>query len=248
MCLRLLKSVLAALPLVLLCSVAPASAQIVQSVQFGGGGFFPRGIDSRASGDILTRHFFGEPLPGNPNVTDALLFNISDFRSGHVFGEWNVGIGQHIEAGIDVGLYGRTVPTLFTDVVNDQTGNDIVQDLHLRVIPITAIVRFLPFGTAATVQPYVGAGVSAMHFKYTEVGEFIDPNTLDIQPGSSVASGFAPGGVLLGGVRFPLGGDIYGFAVEGRYLFGVGTLGSGFASDKIDLGGGELNFAFLLHF
>lgn len=240
---RLLLSTLA----VVLVATA-ASAQTVHSVQLGVGGFFPRGLDGRADGDVLARNFFGEPMPADPTVTDALAFRVSDFKSGHVFGEWNVAIGRHIEFGAGLGFYKRTVPTVYLDVV-DENNFEIEQELRLRVVPITALVRFLPFGGSGDVQPYVGAGISALRFRYSEVGDFVDPSTLDIFPDRVVANGTALGGLLLGGVRVPLGGDIYGLGLEGRYQFGVGDLPEGqFVADKIDLGGGQFNVTFLVRF
>jgi hypothetical protein len=225
-----------------------ASAQTVHSVQIGVGGVFPRGLDGRATGDILARNFFGEPMPGDPSVTDALAFRISDFKTGQIFGEWNVAFGRRVEFGAGLGFYRRTVPTVYLDVV-DQNDFEIEQELKLRVVPLTALVRFMPFGGPGDVQPYVGAGITALRFRYSEVGDFVDPATLDIFPGRFVATGTAFGGLLLGGLRIPLGGDIYGMGLEGRYQFGVGDLPEDeFVADKIDLGGGQFNVTFLVRF
>jgi hypothetical protein len=134
---------------VLLSIAIPASAQVVQSFHVMTGGFFPRGIDSRDANDVLSRNFVGEFMPGDPTVTDALAFEIKDFRTGHLFGEWNVAFGDHIEVGAGLGFYRRSVPTLYLDVV-DENRLDIEQTLKLRVVPFTALVRFLPFGNAQT--------------------------------------------------------------------------------------------------
>jgi hypothetical protein len=236
--------------LLFLLMAAPASAQVVQSVQFGVGGVFPRGLDARAADDILVRNYFGESLPGAPDLTDALAFDISDFRSGQLFGEWNVAFGDHIEFGAGVGVYGRTVPTVYYDLVDEQ-GLEIEQRLRLRVVPVTGLVRFLPFGRAGSVQPYVGAGISALNFRYSETGQFVDGETLDVFDDHYSTSGTALGGLVLGGIRFPLGGDIYAFGIEGRYQFGQGNTGGAanrLLADKIDLGAAQLNFTFLVRF
>ena len=237
--------------LALILVATAASAQAVHSVQIGVGGVFPRGLDGRDQDDILLRNFLGQPMPGDPSLSDALAFRIGDFKSGHIFGEWNVALGRHIEFGAGLGYYRRTVPTVYLDVV-DQDGFEIEQELRLRVVPITALVRFLPFGGPGDVQPYVGAGISALRFRYSEIGDFVDPETLDIfpnPPGQYVGKGTAVGGLLLGGVRIPLGGDIYGMGIEGRYQFGVGDLPEDeFVARKIDLGGGQFNVTFLVRF
>jgi opacity protein-like surface antigen len=233
-----------------LLAATPASAQVVQSIQFGGGLFSPRGFDSRVDGDVLRRDFDGRSLNGAPNLTDALVFKMSDFRTGHVFGEWSVDIGKHLEVGAGVGFAQRAVPSVYLDVV-DQNGRDIDQTLKLQVVPITAVVRFLPFGGPGDVQPYVGAGVGAVHFRYSEFGRFVDSDTLDIFNDRFTATGTAPAGVILGGVKFPIGGDIYSLNLEGRYLRAVGDTGGldkGFLGDKIDLSGGMFNVAFQVRF
>jgi hypothetical protein len=233
-----------------LLAATPASAQVVQSIQFGGGLFSPRGFDSRADGDVLRRDFDGQPLNGAPNLSDALVFNMSDFRTGHVFGEWNVGFGKHLEIGAGVGFSQRAVPSVYLDVV-DQNGRDIDQTLKLQMVPVTAVVRFLPFGGPGEVQPYIGAGIGAVHYRYSETGRFVDSDTLDIFNGRFVTTGTAPAGVFLGGVKLPIGGDIYSLNLEGRYLHAVGNTGglsNNFLDDKIDLSGGMFTVAFQVRF
>lgn len=231
-----------------LLTATAASAQTVQSVQVGGGFVFPRGLEGRASGDVLVRNFFGEPMPADPLLSDALAFEIGDFRTGQIFGEWNIAFSRHVEFGAGLGFYRRTVNTVYLDVV-DQDGFEIQQELGLRIIPVMGLVRFLPFGRPGDVQPYVGAGLGTLLYRYSEVGDFVDPENLDIFPAKYSATGAAFGGMLLGGVRFPVGGDIYGLGIEGRYQWGVGDLPSDqFVADKIDLSGGQLNFTFLVRF
>jgi hypothetical protein len=230
--------------------VTPASAQVVQSLQVGIGFFGPKGFDSRVDGDVLVRDAFGEELPAFPGLSDALAFDMSDFRGGQLFGEWNFAFGNHVEVGAGVGFYRRSVPTVYFDLV-DEFGDEIEQELRLQVVPVTAVVRFLPFGRAGDVQPYVGAGVGMFNFRYSEIGRFVDPETLDIFEDRFTASGASPGGVVLGGLRIPLGGDIYGLTLEGRYLFATGDTGgidAGFLDEKIDLGGGQFNVGFLVRF
>jgi len=240
----------AGLVIVGLLAATPASAQVVQSIQFGGGFFAPRGIDSRADGDVLRRDFDGLPLRGAPNLTDALVFNISDFRSGHVFGEWSVGLGKHLELGAGVGFTQRAVPSVYLDVV-DQSNRDIDQTLKLQMVPMTAVVRFLPFGGPGDVQPYVGVGVGAIRYRYSEFGRFVDSDTLDIFSDRFTATGTAPAGIFLGGLKLPIGGDVLSLTLEGRYQRAVGDTGGldkGFLDDKIDLSGGMFNVGFQVKF
>jgi hypothetical protein len=224
---------------------APASAQVVQSVQIGVGVFVPRSFDNRVPGDVLV-----EDLSSTANNPNPLLFAIGDFRSAQISGEWNVAFGNHLEVGAGVGYFQRSVPSVYRDLVNSD-GSEIAQSLRLRVVPVSAVIRFLPLGRASTVQPYAGVGVSALNFRYSETGQFVDNSDLSVFDARYVATGTAVGPLLLVGLRMPIRGDIYAFTVEGRYQFGAGNTGgaaNGFVNSKIDLGGWNTTFGFLVRF
>lgn len=222
----------------MLGAAAAASAQVVQSVQIGVGGFFPRGEDTRPNDDVLIKDL---------NNFNRMLFLISDFRGATISGEWNIGFGRNVEVGIGTGYFRRTVPSIYADVTFP-SGQEIEQTLRLRVIPVTAVVRFLPLGNPAGFQPYVGAGVSALNFRYSEIGDFVDDFDNSIFNARFITSGTATGPVLLGGFRAPLGGDIYAFTTELRYQWGRGNLPSDFLGSQVDLGGLHLNFGVLVRF
>ena len=251
---RLTRTMARAGVLALLLAALPsiAAAQVVHSVSFGAGIFFPRGADARVDGDVLVANLTQPDVPGFPGVTSSLQFEIGRFRSYPIFGEWHIGIGKHIEVSAGAGYYSRKVNSRYRDLVNSaRNDEDIRQTLTLRAIPITGIVRFLPLADAASVQPYVGAGVTAINFRYAETGEFVDPSDLAIFNDQFEAKGTALGGLILAGVRLPMGGDVYAFNVEGRYQFASGDTGgtaANFLGDKIDLSGGSLNFSFLVRF
>jgi hypothetical protein len=232
----------------MLMVAAPASAQVVQSIQFGGGLFFPRGVDSRATGDVLVANLTNKgTIPG---FTDELVFELKDFRSGQVSGEWNVTFGDRVEIGAGVGYYSRAVPSVYRDFV-DLDRSEIEQTLRLRIVPIMATVRFMPFGHAGSAQPYIGAAAGVLRYRYSEIGQFVDPSNFDIFDDRYTVSGSAPGGAFLGGVKLPLGGDIYGLNLEYRYQFGTGDTGgasNGFLDEKLDLSGGSFNVSFQIRF
>jgi opacity protein-like surface antigen len=224
-----------------LAIATPASAQVVQAVQVGFGAFLPRGFDSRVEGDTLVE---------NLSTFEPLAFEVREFRNVNVFGEWIVAVGDYVEGAAGIGYYGKTVPSVYRNLV-DADGSEIEQDLRLRIIPISGVVRFLPFGRAGDFQPYVGAGVTIMNWRYSEVGEFVDTVDFTIFPARFVASGTTPGGLVLGGIRIPIQGDIYALTAEYRYQFGSADTGGadeGFLGDKIDLSGGNFNVGFLVRF
>ena len=138
--------------------------------------------------------------------------------------------------------------TLYRDF-EDSDGTQIEQELKLRVVPITASLRFLPLGRDAAVEPYIGAGIGFFNWRYSEVGEFIDFSDDSIFLNRYTADGTSVGPVILAGLRAPIGDA---FTVGGEFRWqkatGDGLLDEGFLADKIDLGGWTTNFTFGFRF
>ena len=239
---------LAGITIVLLALTTAASAQVVQSVHFGLGYFRPLGVQSRVPGDVLVEDLFPTATPDL-----GLAFDVSDFSAGKLFGEWTIGWHDRFEFGVGASFYGQTVHSVYRDMVNELPSGariEIEQDLRLRVLPVTALVRVLAF-RPGSIQPYIGGGISAVNWRYSEVGEFVDSFDYTVFPDNYVADGTDLGGVFVAGVRWPIKGDIYGLTTEYRFAKATGDTGgtaAGFLSDKIDLGGHQWNFGFLIRF
>jgi outer membrane protein W len=230
--LRLMSAGLVTLVVLGVVGTPPASAQ--QQISFSVGGFSPRSEDARTTGDVLV------------NNLDFLAFRISDF-SGPLFGaEYLTGLGDNFDAGLGVGFYQRTVPTVYNDFVNTN-GTEIEQDLKLRVVPFTATVRWLPMGHHNGVEPYIGAGVGVFNYRYSESGQFLATDK-SIFRGTFVGSGTTTGPVILGGVRVPVGS--WGVGGELRYQSAKGDLPADqdFSGNKIDLGGFTYTFTINIRF
>lgn len=224
--------------LVLLATPSLAHAQ--QSLNLSVGGFVPRGEDARGrdggrSDDVLV------------NNLDFLAFDFKEFNGFTANAEYLVGLGDYLDAGLGVGLYRRTVPSVYADFVN-VNGAEIHQDLRLRIVPFTATVRFLPFGRSAALHPYVGAGLGVFNWRYSESGEFVDFRDRSIYRDSFVGSGTATGPVVIGGLRIPT--SLVDIGGEVRYQNATGDLpgAEDFAADKIDLGGWTYLVTFNIHF
>jgi opacity protein-like surface antigen len=229
-----------------LCVPAAASAQIrqvsssndhKQTLNFTLGYFALNGFDSRDDDDVL----LAEVQNAQP-----LLFEIKDFNSAQVGGEYLFGIGSRFEAGVGIGYSQRTVHSIYAHVTHaDDT--EIEQDLKLRQIPVafTGRVLLLPRGSA--VEPYVGAGIVAIRWRYSETGEFVADNR-DIFPARYIAEGTASGPIVLGGVRAPFGNWSVGGEVRWQKAVGTKLLDEGFLTDRLDLGGWTTNFTFGVRF
>lgn len=221
---------------VVLSSAAPAQAQITQSVNLGVGWFMVRGEDSRGDDDVLVQDL------------QSLAFEIKDFNGPLVNGEWLIGFGDRLEVGFGAGFYQRTVPSVYADLI-DSDGSEIEQDLKLRIVPLTATVKFLPIGRAGDFQPYVGGGAALLNWKYSEIGEFVDFSDNSIFRDRYVASGSTVAPILFGGVRLPVSGDVFAVNGELRWQGGKGdTTDTGLLADEIDLGGFSFIAAFQIRF
>jgi hypothetical protein len=223
--------------------LAPAAAQAQirqvpstehrQSIGFTAGGFFPKGEDSRVTGDTVLADL------------DDLLFQIKDFKGGSFSGEWLYSFGEYVESGIGVGFYQRSVPSVYRGFVN-ANGTEIEQNLKLRTVPVTATVRFLPIGHGS-VEPYVGAGIGIFNWRYSEVGDFVDSSDSSIFRARYAANGTAVGPVILAGIRVPIA-DVWDIGGEVQYQRASGDTKpqeSQLLGDKIDLGG--VNALFTMH-
>ncbi len=198
----------------------PASAQ---SISLNLGGFVPRSEDSRVTGDVLYENL------------NFLAYDIKEFKGVTFGGEFLFPLGNNLEAGVGLHYYQRTVPSVYADMVNSN-GAEIEQDLKLRIVPITMVVRFMPLGRRASFQPYIGAGLGLLAWRYSESGEFVDFNDDSIFRDKYTANGTAVSPVIVGGIRIPLT-RAFAFGGEVRYQKADVEIGNDFYGDRLDLGG-----------
>lgn len=201
------------------------TAYAQQSIVINAGYFSARGAESRIFDDVVLE-----------NLNDFAI-DVKDFNGGTVNAEWLVGLGDFFDVGVGVGFYRQTVPSVYFDFI-DEEGFEIEQDFRLRVAPVTATIRVLPLGRHAAIEPFLGVGVGVFNWRYTEVGDFIDFNTDEVFFDEFVADGTDVGGVVFGGVRFPVS-DHVSVGGELRYQFANGRVGidQGFLAERIDLSG-----------
>ena len=237
------RSLLGAAAAMMVLASAPAEAQIMrvgstsdsrQAFGFTLGYFTVKDNDSRVDGDVIF------------NDQDSLLFETKDFNGASFGGEYLFALTDYIELGAGISYYERSVPSIYRSLQNVD-GSEIEQDLKLRQIPISATARFVLLGRRTAFQPYIGAGITWIKWRYSESGEFVDFDD-QIFRDTFTASGTETGPVILGGVRFPvadvwtIGGEVRWHRAEGE----TGGIDKGFLGDKIDLGGLTYNFA--VHF
>jgi len=236
--------------LVILLAPAAASAQIQQvgtssseprsTVNFTIGYFALKGLESRVDEDVLLNDLQNQ---------HPLLFEVKDFNSAVFGAEYLLAIGPHFEAGVGVGYSQRTVPSVYADLTHPPQGSgpEIVQELKLKQVPVTFTGRFLLLPRGSSVEPYVGAGLVAIRYRYSEVGEFVD-DFGDIFPARYVKDGVALGPTVFGGLRAPVGNWTVGGEVRWQKAEGTDLFEEGFLGDRLDLGGWHANFTFGFRF
>lgn len=196
--------------------LAPAAASAQNALNLSIGGFTPRGLDGRPADDVL---FIDSATLATFNQSSGI--DVSEFNGPTIGAEWLIGFGGNFEGSLGIGYYQRTVPSSYADFT-DQSGNEIQQDLKLRIVPFTATVRFLPLGHRSGIVPYIGGGVGVFAYRYSETGRFVDFSDNSIFTASFSGSGSATGPVILGGVRFPVGSALVGGEI--RYQNAKGDL------------------------
>jgi hypothetical protein len=209
--------------------LAPTPGYAQQSVNIYVGGFVPRSLDARTNGDVIANNLTCvDPF-------NCLSFRLSDFNAATVGGEWEFPLISHLDGSLGLGISSKSVGSVNANLVNSD-GTEIQQTLKLRIVPFTALIRFLPLPRDAPIQPYIGAGVGILAWRYSETGAFVDSSN-NIFQSNSVGSGWATGPVVIFGATVPLGA--WGVGFEGRYQSAAGDLPAdqGFAGPKIDLGG-----------
>ena len=237
------RRLLSMVALVLLLAPAAASAQIRQvgqsspsttrsTLEFSIGYFGLKGIESREADDVLV----GDLVNDHP-----LLFEVNDLNRATFNGQYLFAAARQIEVGVGLGFSQRTISTVYADLTHSN-GDEIRQDLKLRMIPVNFTGRFLilPRGSSV-VEPYIGGGITAIRYQYSEVGEFVD-DFGTIFPAVYKTDGTAAGPIVLAGVRAPVenwtvGGEFAWQKVVANVPPDTGLLGT-----KLDLGGWNFNF------
>jgi opacity protein-like surface antigen len=215
----------------LVAGAAPAQAQD-QGFSISLGYFAPRGADSRVSGDVLNANRCFDTT----FVCEPLLFEVDDFGAASIGGEYLIGIGKYVEAGVGVGFYQQTVSSIY-EFVTRPDGSEIEQDLKLRIVPLTATLKFVPTGRDAKFQPYIGAGIAALMWDYSETGEFVDTDDNSIYRDTFEADGTEVAPVIFGGIRAPIAASVM-LGGEVRYQKAEAELpADDFLGDRLDLGG-----------
>jgi opacity protein-like surface antigen len=206
------------------------------------GAFFPRAQSARCPAGSTDCSIFAD---------NSELFTVgkSDWVGWYGGAEYSFNVADHVEMGLSIDGYGKTVPTNYRDFTRPN-GDEIFQDLKLTIVPVGVSLRVLPLDRFAPIQPYVTIGGDVVFYQYEEFGDFIDfgtPNN-DIFSDSFKSDGAAIGGHAAAGLRIPLGHD-FAITAEGRYQFAQKKhMGRDFDQNNIDLNGASATIGVRLRF
>ncbi|MGY8778128.1 MAG: hypothetical protein ACKVIN_08395 [Longimicrobiales bacterium] len=174
-----------------------------------------------------------------------------DFDSPYIGGELGVRLSNQIDIAIAVGYQGSSTQSELRDWV-DLDDLPITQVTELQQIPVTASLKFYPFGRGRslgrfawvpqTISPFIGAGVGVISYDLRLHGDFVDYETYDIF--YDTLSLDSEGDAFL--ARASAGFNIsfsnqFLFTIEGRYGWSDGDLDGDFIGfEQIDLDGLQL--------
>jgi hypothetical protein len=200
-----------------------------QTVNFTFGGLRLTKFEDRDAEDVIVANL------------GLLEFDPDELTKGSwiVGAEWLLPIGNFVEAGAGFAFSGRReAASFYREFEEFGTGADIVQDISLRVHPVSFTVRAVPLGQRVSVQPYFGGGLGLFRYEYVEEGDFLDFafDPPAIFTDTYEATGWQPGLILLGGVRWA--GETATVGGEIRYHRAVADLDTDlFVAPELNLGG-----------
>ena len=187
---------------------------------------------------------------GNSDVfefaRERLTLGASAFTGFHVGADVGIHLADRVGLSIGASHARSGARSEFRRFV-DQDDQAIEQTTRLARTPVSATVRayLTPRGRTigrfawvpARVAPYVGVGGGAMHYRFTQDGDFVDEETLDVFPASLRSSGWTPTAHGLAGIELSLSPRV-ALTTEARYDWARATMSDDFRDfDRIDLSG-----------
>ncbi len=190
-------------------------------------------------------------------TTTQLTLGRSDFAALSYAFDVGVRLNDRVDLTLSGGEARRSTPSEFRKFV-DNNDLPIEQVTSLRRVPLTVGVRYAltnpgeRIGRLAWIPsrftPWVGLGGGAMNYSFTQSGDFVDFETLNVFPKTYRSKGWAPmafaslGADLSLNERFALTGDI-------RYSVARASLTGAFEGfDKIDLSGTAATMGFSVRY
>ena len=191
----------------------------------------------RAGGDLL--EFF----------QSELTLERDDFRAPSFSGEFMMVVHPRIDLALGAGWSKAESTSEFREFVEEVDGEDVPirQTTSLRVLPVTASLRFYPLSRGRSISelawiparttPYLGGGGGFAWYRLRQYGDFVSQTDLSIFTDDWESKSRTTVGHLFAGVDHWFTPRV-GANLEGRYNFGSATPGNDFAGwESVDLSG-----------
>lgn len=190
-------------------------------------------------------------------VVDEHTVERDDFRSFTLVGELAYRVDERLDLSFETGFTRSEVPSEFREWV-DTDDRPIEQTTSFSRSPVTLSVKgyLLDRGrqvsrfawVPGTWSPFAGAGAGWMWYEFTQEGDFVDFETLDIFRDRFRSSGAAPTAHVLTGVDVSLSPRLV-LTGQARYRWASMKMDRDFVGfDEIDLSGFEATVGVSLRF
>ena len=229
----------------LLAAIGVTAIAVPSHAQRAGDGFLFR----VPGGTWTLRGGFAHPT-ANSDVfeftTDQLTVDRSDFSSPTFGTSIGIRLSGRNELMFDVSYAGMNRSSEFRDWV-DQDDRPIQQTTSLRRIPITVGLRHYltargrAIGQFAWIPArrslYLAAGAGMMEYKFRQVGDFVDFDSLNVFHDEFVSQGWTPVAHAAAGLDITLGSFTM-MNLEARYMWAKAPMGADFEGfNRMDLSG-----------
>ena len=237
-------------------TAAAPMALFAQTVSERGDGF----LFDRPTLSFAIRGGYDRPFAGSDIydfATTQLSLDRGDFAAfGYAF-DMSVRLADRVDLMFSAGEARRSSPSEFRKFV-DTRDRPIQQTTALRRVPLTLGLRYAVtspgerIGRLAWIPsrftPWIGLGGGTMRYSFTQAGDFVDFQTLNVFPKTYRSKGWAPmayaniGAEYSLNERFALTGDL-------RYATARAPLDGAFVGfDKIDLSGTAATMGFSVRY
>jgi len=188
---------------------------------------------------------------------EELTVSRHDFYAPYIGGEIAVRLSERVDLALTAGFMQSEKDSEFRDWV-DTNDLPIEQTTLLRTVPFVASAKYYLHDRGRTVgrfawvpnkfNPYVGAGVGVVSYRFEQMGDFVDFETLDIFYDRFISSGQTGLLRLLGGASVSLANH-FETSGELRYSMARDDMGSDFQGfDPLSLSGFEAIIGFAIRF
>lgn len=188
---------------------------------------------------------------------EQLTLEKSDFQRSYIGGESAIRLVDRLDLVIGFGHAESSLPSEFRDWVD---GDDlpIEQETMFSTTPVTVSARYYlndrgrQIGRFAWIPkrlaPFIGVGGGIIWYKFEQVGDFVDFETLDVFFDRFVSKGTAAQAHAFAGLDISLNRSVF-LTAEGRYRWGRGELGRDFVDfDEMDLAGMQFTVSIGIRF